>query len=211
MTEDIWTLLPMRGIDRGKSRLLPALGADGRAALNRRLLARTLSAVGSWAGALSRCIVISPCTSALAAATRVGAVALQETGTGGLNPALRAGLAAAVARGARRVLVLPCDLPQLSARALTALTAEVCGPMHMVLAPDESGSGTNALLAEAHAGLEFQFGPHSLARHRQWATGRGWTVSLLPHPDLAFDLDTPADLARCATLAPSGTSGTYSG
>lgn len=197
MAGHTWTLLPMRGLDRGKSRLVPALGEAGRAELNGWLLARTLAVVGRWSGTLARCIVVSPCGRTLEAAARAGALPLQEAGVSDLNHALQAALRAAAARGAQRVLVLPCDLPRLTARALRLFAGEAGRRRHMVLAPDRSGRGTNALLADAHAYIEFRFGPRSLARHRQWAVARGWTVSVFPHPALEFDLDTPADLAQC--------------
>jgi 2-phospho-L-lactate guanylyltransferase len=63
----------------------------------------------------------------------------------------------------------------------------------MVIAPDRRGTGTNALLV-SHC-CEFRFGERSYARHLLLAAERGWTAVVVSRPELAFDLDTPADFA----------------
>lgn len=193
MQGPIWTVVPMRGIESGKSRLAPLLGPAGRAQLNRWLLARTLAVVARWSGDPARTIVVSPCERALAEASCAGATPLREAG-GGLNGAVALAARAAAAAGAGHVLVLPCDLPALSTRALGALVRPARQPRHVVLAPDRAGTGTNALLAAARPEFGFCFGESSFLLHRAWAAERGWTVSLCARRELAFDLDTPADV-----------------
>jgi 2-phospho-L-lactate guanylyltransferase (CobY/MobA/RfbA family) len=65
----------------------------------------------------------------------------------------------------------------------------------MVIAPDRARAGTNALMIDARAGVEFQYGEASFTRHRAWAAKQGWTISTCARTELAFDLDTPADYA----------------
>jgi 2-phospho-L-lactate guanylyltransferase len=196
----------MRGIAQGKSRLASVLDAAGRATLNRWLLDHTLAAVAHWSGDLARCIVVSPCEDTLEQARRLDAVALREAG-GGLNSAVKHAVAAAQTAGARRILVLPCDLPELNAGALRALTRPPSRPRHVVLAPDRSGEGTNALLVDAGCDFEFQFGEASFRQHQAWADDHGWTVSVCARRELAFDLDTPVDYAQWTAATASGNTG----
>lgn len=196
MIPDIWTIIPMRGIESGKSRLAGVLTAGARARLNRWLLLHTLSVIERWAGDLGRCIVVTPCRETGELAVRAGAsVVREEAGAGDLNRALTIAASRAKAQGAAAIMVLACDLPRLNPAALTALARQGRHVPSMVLAPDAAGIGTNALLLRAHADFEFRFGEHSLARHLEMAGRREWTAAICSRPELAFDLDTPEDLA----------------
>jgi len=192
----LWTVVPVRGFAEGKSRLAPALDAPARYRLNRGLLEHTLGVIERWRGNLERCVVVSPCSAALAMAARLGAHALAQTpDAGGLNAAAGLGASYAARRGGRSVLILPCDLPHLSTRSLAAMVdGREAGP-RMVIAPDSGGTGTNALLVSVQQPFEFRFGERSCARHIALAAERRWEVSLCRHPELEFDLDTPENLA----------------
>jgi len=191
----LWTVVPVRGYARGKSRLASVLDAGARARLNRRLLLSTLRVIARWRGNLSRCVVVSPCRRTLATARRKGAATALETPRGGLNRAAALGAYCARRNGARGVLVLPCDLPNLTPAALAAMTQAARSRKHVVIAPDRKKSGTNALLVVAPGPFEFQFGEGSFARHRLQAAQRGYGISVCARPELEFDVDTPEDLA----------------
>lgn len=191
----LWTVVPVRGITNGKSRLAGALNAGARTRLNRQLLERTLTVVNCWRG-LTRCVVVSPCEEALATAAHLGASGVLETpDAAGLNGAAALGASYASDRGARSILVLPCDLPYLTPESLTAVTHAAKTTRHMVIAPDKAGTGTNALLMSAQRPFEFRYGEQSFARHLLLSAERGWTAAICARPELAFDLDTPEDLA----------------
>ena len=191
----LWTVVPVRGLEHGKSRLAPVLDPAGRARLNRWLLERTLAVIGRRDGDLGHCVVVSPCAAALALARSAGAVALPESTGAGLNRAVSRAASCAAEHGARRVLVLPCDLPKLTIRSLAALARAARGAQRMVIAPDRAGTGTNALLVGAQQPFEFRFGEGSYARHLSLAAERGWSAAICSRPELAFDLDTPEDFA----------------
>ena len=189
-------MLPVRGLSRGKSRLAGALDAAERMRLNRRLLRHTLWVLDRWLGGLGRCVVVSPCARTLQLARREGAVPrTQSLPRAGLNAALTQAIGSLVRAGARRVLILPCDLPLLSASSLTAFDARAAEGARVVIAPDRSGTGTNALLLEVPARFALCFGPASFVLHKEVAHARGWGVRVCECPELMFDLDTPQDLA----------------
>ena len=196
-SSDLWTIVPVRGIAEGKSRLAGVLDPLARARLNRELLEHTLRTVAGWCCGLDHCAVVSACRETLAVAERLGAVPVDEgSETGGLNVAIKRGAAYSRGRGARTVLVLPCDLPYLSAAALAAMVEAAASERHLVIAPDRHGNGTNALLASARESIDYRFGEGSCAAHVALAAERGWQVALCRRPELEFDLDTPEDLKR---------------
>lgn len=193
----LWTVVPLRGMASGKSRLASVLDAAARRQLNQLLLTRTLDAIGRWRGEVSRCVVVSSCEEALETAARLGAVAVPEMADeSGLNRAAALGASYAGHNGAGAVLILPCDLPYLKPESLAALVRAADTTGHMVIAPDRAGTGTNALLVNAQGPFEFRFGERSYTRHLELAAERGWTAAICSRPELAFDLDTPADLAH---------------
>ena len=189
----LYVIVPHRGVNAGKSRLSSVLNDVARGKLNRWLLARTVSVVTEWLGDAQRCVVASPCEVTLALARKAGAVALvEQASTAGLNGALSQAAAQAAARGAQRLLILPCDLPRLEATALQAMEAVPIASGDVVIAPDRHHSGTNALLVDAGV-REFAFGAGSYARHLVQGNARGVRTVACVHEALAFDLDTADD------------------
>jgi 2-phospho-L-lactate/phosphoenolpyruvate guanylyltransferase len=195
MSAEIWTVLPVRGMMRGKSRLAPALDERERAELNRWLFARTLAVLQAWYGDLARCVIVSRCAEVYALAHAAGAAVLCEAAPASdQNETAALGAAYAFDRGARRVMALPSDLPELSGASLDALAAAAAGPRHLAIAPDTEGTGTNAVVYGAGPHVRFHFGPQSCARYLDWADRCGLTVSVHHIGGVAFDLDTPVDL-----------------
>ena len=129
------------------------------------------------------------------AARRGAAIVREARRADGLNAAVALGTSYARERGAGGVLILPCDLPYLKPESLAALEGAADTTGHMVIAPDRTGTGTNALLVNAQGPFEFRYGERSYTRHLQLAAEYGWTAAICSRPELAFDLDTPEDLA----------------
>ncbi len=192
---NLYVVVPHRGVNAGKSRLSAVLSDVARGRLNRWLLARTLATVGEWLADARRCVVVSPCEMTLALARKAGATALPEqASTPDLNAALAQAAAHAATRGAQRLLILPCDLPRLDVAALQAMDAVPVAGTDVVIAPDRHHEGTNALLVDAGV-REFAFGANSYARHLALGAARGVRTVACVHEALAFDLDTADDFA----------------
>lgn len=189
----LYSVVPHRGVNAGKSRLAAVLSDVARGKLNRWLLARTLSVVTQWLGDAQRCVVVSPCEVTLALARRAGVLACAEPPSPtGLNDALAHAAAHAAALGAQRLLILSCDLPCLEVSALQAMQAVPLTDGDVVIAPDRHHSGTNALLVDADV-REFAFGAGSYAKHLAQGNARGVRTVACVHEALAFDLDTADD------------------
>ena len=204
---NIWAVIPAKSPHAAKTRLAPALPDEARAALARRLLAGAV-AVARRAPALAGVVVVSASAELRALATGLGAHAYPDPETVNpraadpLNAAIALGCAKAAGLGATAALILPADLPLLSPDVITDFIDEA-GDAAVALAPDRRGTGTNALLLRPPSVLRPSFGPASFARHRGAARSRGLAVITVHLPELAFDLDTPDDLARLHIAYPS--------
>jgi 2-phospho-L-lactate guanylyltransferase len=196
-----WALVPVKPFAEAKSRLGPALAPGLRRALVEALLSRSLGVLAQ-VPAVAQVLVISRDPAALALACTYGAHALAEPEPGGLNDALQAGTAFAVAGGASRLLVVPTDLPLLAPAHLAHLlaAAEGSGPT-LAIAPDRHATGTNALCLRPPGWLAYAFGPGSFQRHLALAQAAGAEVRVCPAPELALDLDLPEDWTAYRGLA----------
>jgi len=194
---ELWAIIPVKPFGLGKSRLAGLLGAAERAALNRELFERVFAAARCELGH-DRIIVVTADAALLAEVRHNRAHAVAERSTGDLNAALAQASGYASERGAAAVLVLPSDLPEVTAKDVAALRAAIAPPPSCVIAPDTWEQGTNALALSPPSADFFRFGAKSFATHAVLAKARGFTTRVLRRPGLARDLDTPEDYRRFA-------------
>jgi 2-phospho-L-lactate guanylyltransferase len=190
-----WALVPIRGLETAKTRLGEDLDPEERVALVTNLLRRTLVATRD-ARRIAGTVVVTMDPEAAGIATELRAIGLVERAPG-LNAAIEAARSVAVARGATAVLVLPADLPSVSAGAIDELIAAASEAGRAgglaVAVPDRHGLGTNALLLSPPGAIDPAFGDSSRAAHATRAEAAGIRWLELDGP-LALDLDTAADL-----------------
>ena len=192
----IAAIIPVGTLEGAKTRLGGTLDAEERHDLVEGLLARTV-VTALAVDRLDDVVVISPDREVLARAAGLGARTLRQR-TRGLNAGLTEARADLVAGGAEAILVLPIDLPFVTAEALAAVLEPLSGPpatasSHVVLVTDRHGTGTNALGLRPPDVIEFAFGPGSRRAHRAAAEAAGATYTEVGGP-LTVDLDTPEDL-----------------
>jgi 2-phospho-L-lactate guanylyltransferase len=189
-------VVPVRSLEGAKSRLGAVLDAEERRDLVERLLRRTVAAALATPG-VTDVVVVSPDPDVLAVASAVGARPLTQQSRG-LNPALQE---ARTAIAADRLLVLPADLPAVTAGDLVQILAagDAAGTPSVVLAPDRHGRGTNALLLAPPDVIDFAFGGDSRAAHAWLASSADAAYGEVPGV-LALDLDTPDDLLLAEPL-----------
>jgi 2-phospho-L-lactate guanylyltransferase len=120
---------------------------------------------------------------------------------GGLNPALEAGRAALLLQGAAELVVLPADLPFVTAADIDRLV-ESGRRGGFALATDAAGTGTNALYVRPPVPFRFQFGPGSRFLHMDEAARVGLGAELLHIGGLEFDVDGPSDLGELLARDP---------
>ena len=110
----LWAIVPVKPLRRGKSRLSEVLTQEERADLNRRLLVHTLDTLTAIPE-IEHVLVISRDQSALAMARDYGARTVQENGAPQLNIALARATIVAKTYATRGVLIVPADLPLITA------------------------------------------------------------------------------------------------
>jgi 2-phospho-L-lactate/phosphoenolpyruvate guanylyltransferase len=195
-------IVPVGELEGAKSRLGEALDAEERRELVIGLLRRTLVAT-TEAPMVAETIVVTPDDEIRRIALTAGARPIRQHGQG-LNHGLREARDDALAGGAEAVLVVPVDLPLVSAAALSDVLAELDDARRplVVIVPDRHGRGTNALLVAPPAAIEFCFGGDSRAAHASCAREAGARVVELTGGPLELDLDTPEDLLLVEGVAP---------
>ncbi|HYM52898.1 MAG TPA: 2-phospho-L-lactate guanylyltransferase [Candidatus Dormibacteraeota bacterium] len=189
-------IVPHRGLEAAKTRLEPVLDAAERVELARKLLAHVLSVAHE---ACADVVVITPAASLEPIIAAAGARLVVQRGMG-LNQGLDQARGEALADGIETLAILHGDLPNLTAADVAALISAVPVPTGVTIAPDRAGAGTNGLALRPPGAIGFQFGPGSFAAHRSAAEVTGLPIAIVERPGLAFDLDTPEDLARWLEL-----------
>jgi 2-phospho-L-lactate guanylyltransferase len=196
---EVWVVVLIKGFEEAKQRLRPALGPAQRRELAERNARLALAA----AGAGERVLAVCGSGAAARLAGEAGAEVLLEDWPGGQNLAARRGIEHARARGAEAVLLLSSDLPLVSRAAIAAMLAAArrMGRPAAMAAPAVGRGGTNALYLCPPDVLGLHFGDDSLGKFARDAAGRGVRFELYESPDLALDLDEPADLEELRRLA----------
>ncbi len=186
----LFTRYPTAGL--AKTRLIPALGADGAAALHRRLTERALGTMR--ASGLPLEVRTTGGTTDAFAAWLGRDVALVEQGEGDLGARM------ARAAASSPVVLLGADVPDLSVRHVAAAAAALAGGAEVVIGPAEDG-GYYLLGLPAPLPWLFEDMPWGteavLALTLQRLAGRGIVPALL---DTLADLDRPEDLPRWPEL-----------
>ncbi len=188
MSETI--VIPFRGPRGAKTRLGQVLPEAVRESLALSLFRHVLSEVID--AGRGEVLVVTPSGEAASHAAAYGVGVLRET-TGSLSAAANLARKTVAATGAMRMAIVAADLPLLSADDVIALLE--AGRDGLGIAPDRSGSGTNAMVLPAACPFSFRFGHKSLAAHRQQCVRLGLSDTLVGDVGLAADLDRPEDLA----------------
>ena len=191
----VFAVVPVKDLGETKSRLSSSLDPDERAVLTLWMLEHVLATLREASG-VERISVVSPSPRVLFLAEDAGASTLPQESRG-LNNALEEGRDWAISGGASSLLVLPADLPYLSASDVwTLLKLHRDDERGVVISPDNAREGTNALLMRPPDALPFLFGPGSYEAHLRTARERGLQISTYEDSGIAFDLDTKEDLER---------------
>jgi len=178
-------LIPVKAFHQAKRRLGSVMADPEREQLVRSMATHVVSACAPLPVAVV-------CDDEVVArwAADLGAAVMWEPGQG-LNGAVRAGVRRLGEAGTEWVTVAHGDLPR--AHGLGALAAFD----GITLVPDRRDDGTNVLRLPARAtDFRFAYGPGSFRAHRAEATRLGLAVRVVRDPDLAYDVDWPADVAE---------------
>jgi 2-phospho-L-lactate/phosphoenolpyruvate guanylyltransferase len=182
-------LIPLKRRGQRKSRLAGVLTSADRQRLVHTMFIRVLNAVCA-----SRSVTQVAVLSAEPLPVMAGVQLCRDEGRG-LNAELSAAHAQLRTLGIRQLLVLPADLPTLTAADIDAFVS-AGRTSGFALAPDGSGGGTNGIYLGDVEEFAFQFGEGSGQKHLREALRLGLGQQVLRAPGFEFDVDLPADLRQ---------------
>lgn len=189
----IWAIIPVKPLNRAKSRLADVLEPDQRRFLAETMLRHVLETVRA-VPQLMGTLVVSRDNKALAIAREYDARTVQESGAPELNTALLRATRVVASWGCNATLVLPADLPLIAPEDVTNIINLGRSVLSMVIATDQSEDGTNALFMRPPGLIPYAFGPGSYKRHIQLAQEAGAEVKVYRSDRLSLDIDLPVDL-----------------
>jgi 2-phospho-L-lactate guanylyltransferase len=188
-----WVIVPIKPLNRSKSRLAPVLDIKQRESLSREMLERTLMTLNK-VKIIAGVMVVSRDTGALSLAREYGVQTLQESGAPELNASLTRATQVVGGWGAGGVLVLSSDIPLMRTSDIEGMLRLGTNGSAVVAAPDRRGEGTNALLVRPPGLIPYRFGDGSLEKHLSEARAAGVAASVYESKTLGLDVDIPADL-----------------
>lgn len=194
----IVAIVPMKPLQRAKTRLSDALTPSQRAAVSLGMLRRVVAAAQT--SSLSGVWVIGGDAVVRQAAERAGAKWRKDCG-GNLNDSLTIAMRHAFKCG-NAALYLPADLPFVTACDVNALLSASHNGAALAFAPAKRDGGTNAMLIPRNSPFRPALGKRSFCRHKAQAQRLGIAFAVCESDGFGIDLDTPADLAVCAAAEP---------
>jgi 2-phospho-L-lactate guanylyltransferase len=191
-------IVPHRGLEAAKTRLATSLAPEERMLLASQLLQRVLGVVRR---VCDEVVVITPSRALAEIVEPTGARLVVQRGMG-LNEGLEQARFDALVDDIDTLVVLHGDLPNLRPSDVETLIGALGagdGPA-VAIAPDRAGTGTNGLALRPPGVIRFRFGQGSFAAHLEEVEHAGVPLVAVNKAGLAFDLDTPEDLARWLEL-----------
>ena len=179
-------VVPVKPAAQGKSRLAGHLTPGRRARLVRAMALDTVAAARRTPS-VERAVVVTADEKLRAALA--GLADLVDDPGGGLNAAVRAGIAQTPDPSCG-VAVLLGDLPALRAHDLTEVLA-LAAAHERALVADAGGTGTTVLTALPGVEVDPRFGPGSAAAHERAGHVR---LAVPPTSSARRDVDVPEDL-----------------
>jgi rSAM/selenodomain-associated transferase 1 len=183
-----------------KTRLIPALGADGAARLHERLVDRALeTACAARLGPVELCCAPDRSHPFFAGCAMRFGVALTEQGTGDLGDRMHRALAAELP-----AVLIGADCPAMTPDYLREAAAALAAGQDVALGPAEDGGyvliAANRIRPDAFARIGWG-GPDVVEEQRARLRAIGWQWRELAP---LWDVDRPEDLARIRSGIPGG-------
>lgn len=186
-------LIPIKNFENSKQRLSSVLTPGQRIILAETMLQDVLTAVSQLRDQIAVSIVTGD-PKAEALCRHYGLEIIPEPDNRSETDAISMATSICVARGIQGTLVIPGDVPLVTAEELRLILNSA--PMEgAVLVPAADGRGTNAILRSPADLFPARFGNDSFKPHLENAQATGKTVVVLRLPGIAVDVDSREDLA----------------
>jgi 2-phospho-L-lactate/phosphoenolpyruvate guanylyltransferase len=187
-----WLLIPVKSLKTGKSRLSKVMSIGEREDLNEFFLRHIVQVAQEYSRG-DKVTIITESDDVAFIAKTLGVRVIKQQRTLGLNQAAGQGVKELRANGADHILIIASDLPTIRVSDLAEIAVRGVGS-RIVICPDKSRTGTNAIYLAAESQIRFQFGPNSFARHCREAEISGMVPVIHFNERIAMDIDVPDDL-----------------
>jgi len=193
-------IVPIKSFASAKQRLAGTLASGSRRSLVQAMFSDVLGGLRKTAG-IDGIAVVTDDVSAESLASGDRMVVLHDDRCAGQSEATEIAIEYAQQHRYDRVLLVPGDTPLLDPTAVEDLLARSArDEVAVVIVPDRHGTGTNALLITPPGAFAPAFGPGSFDRHLEHARESGLVHRVEKLDSLAYDVDTPEDLAALWTI-----------
>ncbi len=196
-------LVPLKSPRTAKTRLAPRLEDAERRELFFILAGHVLQTLRE-VGEIAEIMVITPSEDVARFATEEQVQFIRQSAETNMADACQTGADQALKEGVESVLILPGDLPLLSADDVRLLLRNAQSQRQIVIAPDRRREGTNALLCRPPNVIPFLFGTRSFDAHVAAARAAGAAAHVVEAPGLSFDIDDVTDFEMLRALIEGG-------
>jgi 2-phospho-L-lactate guanylyltransferase len=195
---ELWALVPIKQLSLSKQRLNNSLG-DDRQKLTEAMLNDVLSALAA-SQEIDQIAVVTSDPMLAAQIQQRGHLVIQENEPHGLNSAIKTGVEAIRKRGAKTVVVLPADVPLITAEEVDRLVSsyeqqsQADSGMVVGILPSGDRKGTNCLILDAEQAFTFRYGVDSFELHCRSVKSHNGKVISLDSSTVSLDIDEPEDV-----------------
>lgn len=196
----LWAALPVKRFADAKQRLSSLLSQAERQSLAAAMLVDVLSALA--AAPLDGIMINTPDPLAAALARRFGARVVQIRSEDGHTAAVAAMAETLAAEGVAAMLVLPGDIPRITAAEIGQLCAARRPAPSFTIAPAHDERGSNAVLLAPPNAVKLRFGDDSFFPHLDAARRQGIEPVAVALPGIGLDIDQPDDLRALLGATP---------
>ncbi len=189
----LFTIIPVKKLDNGKTRLSPLLSKTERKELSLLMLRDVLKTIAA-ARTVSEGVIISSDQDVLSTAKNAGLLPLKEPSSMGINEAVQYANNFSIRHGATSTLVLPADVPLVTPRDIDDIIYASKPEPSVVIIPSARLDGTNALLRQPPAIISTSYDRASYLTHLHYASEKQVHFTVLQLDAVTLDLDLPQDL-----------------
>ena len=203
----MYVLIPSKQFSNCKRRLSAFFSKQDRIALSQAMLIDMLNVLAASA-CVKKILILSSDkqVESLIAKHADKALWLRETSQHTLNHSIHHGKSYCESRDYFPLLIIPSDLPLLTAQDISRLSVYASNAnAQTLLVPDRHFRGTNAILLTAPIDLRFNYGNNSFHLHKeQLSKHQGSTLEVFDTKGFTHDLDTINDIDVITHQLPEG-------
>ncbi|MCC6589857.1 MAG: 2-phospho-L-lactate guanylyltransferase [Bryobacterales bacterium] len=189
---DIWAIVPIKDLEKGKTRLAPVLNEKERSLLIPAMVSDVLNAFADFGG--MPVVVVTGDVRVADMAARRGMGSIVERTCVSESIAVASATAFALAQGAGGTLVVPADIPLITADDIRQIV-NLAPATGTLLVPAWDARGTNAAIRRPADLFPLRFGNDSFVPHTAAAEATGYPLLVTHNQNISLDLDSPAELS----------------